>query len=665
MAVVRLLGSRTRKDGASISLDVSGIPDGSWQIVSLFYSNNTVTTTMPAGWDVLIPMETTGTRRTIVYGRQRVAGDPTTAAITLSANAQITTTLIWGSGNWSNRVVGASRVRSTIGASGSRFNNIAPSLAAPAKSIVLAFTHEATNAWVQADEIASVSPNTWTRYLYNGQPTSAANNIETVGVYWRAYQDAGASGDATFTYTTAQDLNGWAAQIAIPGDSIIAPGDPEPVDGTLTLLSNIVADGGNIRLAGKVANAEAVRLRVGSQMSPTVVPDSFGYFQATTGSVPAGTHDWELFVDEVSRKTGTVKQLPAEIPGSKFLWGSCFDTYTSGFFALADARNPDFIVNNGDWGYQYTSASANGNTSPTDLATVIAHREPVLSAPAPQGLFTKYPTYYIYSDCDGAGSNADSTTGGNATGVVQEAYQKQFAKLSNPVPGVGMSVWSYGYVTFVQTDETTMASDKAAPDNSSKTKLGAAQKAYFKQLITSMAQNNRLLVWFGDGPWITPAAISGNEWRAYNTERTELGDHIQQSGVKIVRLHGDSHTLFADDGTNNPWGGFPTASGAPFHTTANPYGGTVSHGKWPTVQTNSSRQYGIGTFSESAGRRYLTLQGFSSTNASPTEVERFNMVLDFTPPPVEPEPSPQPWANVYIGGDLASSMYIGDQPVWP
>ena len=65
----------------------------------------------------------------------------------------------------------------------------------------------------------------------------------------------------------------------------------------------------------------------------------------------------------------------------------------------------------------------------------------------------------------------------------------------------------------------------------------------------------------------------------------------------------------------------------------------MTGGKWPTAQTNSSRQYGIAEFSEGLGVLALNLRGYSSTNSEPTEVERFNMTVDMTPAAVVTYPS--------------------------
>ncbi|MCK8477244.1 alkaline phosphatase D family protein [Microbacterium aurugineum] len=426
------------------------------------------------------------------------------------------------------------------------------------------------------------------------------------------------------------------------GEQIRAAG---PTAGTLTFLSNVWADQSSAVIVGKVADATDVTVTVGG-ISSTVSPDSAGYFRASVTGLTAGTsHAWDVSVDDVSRRTGTVVTLPTSADGLTFGWGSCFDSNTSGVFGLIAARTPDFYAMLGDWGYQYITGGPNGNTSPTDVETVRAHREAVLAATNPQGFFTGRPISYTVSDCDGGGANADGTTGGLATGAVQAAYRQQFAHPTLPLTNSGARSWVVGRVRFIQTDETVAASAKATADgyrdnptpeqpsvpNPDKTKLGAEQKAWFKGQIDAAKAEGQAVVWFGDGPWIEPISITGNSWRAYPTERAELGNYIAASGVRLIRLHGDTHTLFYDDGTNNPWGGFPTASAAPMHTTAQPFGYTVSGGKWPTSTTNSSRQYGIAQVADDGATLTLSLQGYSSTVSAPTEVERFNATVDLTP----------------------------------
>lgn len=353
-----------------------------------------------------------------------------------------------------------------------------------------------------------------------------------------------------------------------------------------------------------------------------------GYWQATaTDLEPDTTYYWRALADGApSTVTGQSKTLPAS-GALRLGWGSCFDSYTSGVFPLIAGREPDAFIMLGDYGYAYITGGPNGNTSPTDLATVRAHREPVLTAPGPRTLFATIGHDYTYSDCDGAGANADGTTGGHATGAVQEAYRQQFAHPDLPLEDSGARSWVWGRVRIIHTDETPAASVRDSTDNATKTKLGAEQKAWFKAEIDAAALAGQAVIWFGDGPWIEPPGAGSatyNSFARYNTERTELGAYIANSGVPLMRLHGDTHTLFLDDGTNNPWGGFPTASAAPIHTTAQAFGTTTSGPSYPSSTTNGSRQYGICDIDDDGESLTVTLRGYSSTAAAPTEVERFS-----------------------------------------
>lgn len=477
----------------------------------------------------------------------------------------------------------------------------------------------------------------------------AVNGTSMTVEVWDSDVNFTSPGTPTYTWGPATMPNsadnffvgpGAATGVTATHSSFYLTDNTAPAAGTLTFVSSTWASASELVAVAKVANATTVRIEATPTGGGTTLvgsgtaPDSANYVRLTVAGLSADTdYDYEIFVDNTSRRTGTITTLPPASGAQSFNfgWGSCFDTLTSGVFALMAARPMAFFGMVGDWNYQYITGGPNGNTSPTDVATVRSHREATLASATPQGFFTAVPTAYTYSDCDGAGANSDGTTGGHATGAVQAAYRQQFAHPTLPLTNSGARSWVIGRVRFVQTDETAAASDKASTDNSSKTKLGTEQKTWFKGQIDDAVAAGQAVVWLGDGPWISATGGGAtNEWARYNTERTELGTYISTSGVKLVRLHGDSHTLFYDNGTNNSWGGFPTASAAPIHTTAQPYSPTVSGGKWPTSTTNSSRQYGIGEVTDDGTTLTLTLRGWGSTTGSPTEVERFTGVVDLT-----------------------------------
>lgn len=501
-------------------------------------------------------------------------------------------------------------------------------------------------------------------FTYVGEATGntmAANEQWSVEVYWLGtaltvyvWDSPDSSGAPLYTWTATMAAvpqaffmgpSAVAGVSAITYDVWVTDGERRsdaPVPGTLVLASNTIATATSASIAVKTMDASTVQLKATPSLGgvvvsgPVVTPGVNDYTTiSVTGLTPGTKYNWDVVVDGNSQRTGTIKTLKSPTGNQNILfgWGSCFDTASSGVFPLLTARDFDFFSMVGDWGYQYITGGLNGNTSPTDEATVRQHRETVLSSLVSSSFFTSTAVNYTYSDCDGAGANSDGTTGGHATGAVQAAYREQFAHPTLPVNGVGARSWVIGRIRFIQTDETAAASSKNDTDNSAKTKLGLAQKAWFKAQIDAAVLAGQSVIWIGDGPWINATVSTGtsNEWGRYNTERTEIGAYIVASGVKLVRVHGDSHSLFYDDGFANPWGGFPTASGAPLHTTAQAFGKTISGEKWPLATTNSSRQYGVGEIADNGTTITLTLKGYSSTNSAPTEVQRFTGVIDMTP----------------------------------
>lgn len=435
--------------------------------------------------------------------------------------------------------------------------------------------------------------------------------------------------------------------------------------GTLDFVSGLAVNstGEKLIIAGKVLNADKVEVKFGDQLV-TANLDSDGYFKASEVVGTLGrTVNWEILVDDLSARTGSTRTLPS---GNtlRILAGSCYDTYTSGFFANADARNPDLIFNGGDKGYFWLSTSPNGPTAPADAAAIRSLKEPMLRASAVQSLFSKYPELYIYSDCDGAGSNSDGTYVGFTSNAVQTAFRQQFALPELPMSDNAGRVIVWKKFRIILTDETTLASAKGSTDNSTKTKLGASQKAWFKQQIDLASENGEAILWVGDAPFHGPKDTSGgtaNEWTRYDTERLELVAYMQAKDVlsQIIRFNGDRHSLAADDGTNNPYGGFGTVNAAPFHTTAQPYGMAASEGSYPPSTTNSARQYAMLDLTDNGETLTIRARGYSSTNAAPTEVERYDITYDLTPK------SKQLWTGIYVGDEPATGVYVGAEKVWP
>jgi phosphodiesterase/alkaline phosphatase D-like protein len=542
-------------------------------------------------------------------------------------------------------------------------------------------------------------------FVYSGQSTRPfaigdVYHIElewTSGTNYKLYQWYPGNLTATpdETYTVANTLTATTVRIGNAGGTMgmtvrmasLRATDGEQIrsgvsGGSLSFNMVGLASHNTVRSVAKTVGATAVRMAVSTVVGMTTpvysdyaTPDTYGYSRMSVSGLAANTqYYWATEVDGVLNTTvnGMAKTLPTPNVAANFsFWSSsCHDTTTSGVFALIKARNPLFGVQLGDMGYPYITGGigtgVNHNIAPADTAQIIADRELTISAATVNNLYRNVPFSYTYSDCDGGGGNSDGTWDAFVGGNVQAAYRTQFAHPNLTLANCGARSWVVGRVRCVHTDEITLSSSRSAADDASKTKLGVTQKAWFKAELIAARDANQVVFWFGDGPWLGDATTgTDNTWGRYITERNEIGNFITANQIRIVRIHGDTHTLFADDGTHNTSGGFPVISAAPMHTTANPYGETVSNGKYPTVATNSSRQYGFYNVTDAGTSLTLVYHGWQSTVALPTETERVTMtvVWDMTTlPPIDP--NSQPWVKVYVGNQEASMVAVGDTPIW-
>lgn len=491
----------------------------------------------------------------------------------------------------------------------------------------------------------------------NGNPM-LANETWTVEIYWLAravtvyiWDSTDSSGTPTYTWgaaTVAGDIgnmlmfNDSADTVdAIFYDIWLSDGERRevaPIPGTLNWIGTWDARDTLLQVVGKVTDAEAVSVTLNGNPYITSL-DADGYFRCTMGGLTADTtYTWAVLVDGVERDTDTIKTLPAANATSgtlRLILGSCYDSFGSPVFAKMAAKNPDLQLMPGDKGYTWLSSSPNGPISPTVPSEIRTLREPVFAAVnTRRNMDYRVPQWHMYSDCDGAGANSDSTIGGHANGSVNQVWRQMTANLELPIAGCGARATVIGKIRLVFTDELSFASAKGATDDASKTKLGATQKAWFFDQIDAAAANKELLVWIGDGPIGMAKVTSGtsNEWSRYFTELTEIDAKVVSSGVRILRVNGDRHAVGLDNGTNHR-AGIPTINAAPIHTTAQPLGLTSSNGNYPPTGTtiNGAQQYAVIDLSwDAEGGISMETTCYTSSNTEPTEVPRLTMSGDFS-----------------------------------
>jgi len=263
------------------ALDISGVANGSWMVVSALTGIVGMTITPPTGWTTLVDAYTTGTRLNYLYVKLRTAGDGNTATFTQNSSNYVSYGLMWGTGSDSvaNWTMGTSWKRSTdsVEASGSRYNNVAKSInTTTSDCLVLAISHESTLAMTQSNEIAAVAPTGWTQRIY--LPQVAVNDrIETIWMATKTLPTAGASGDVTITYTSPQDSNGWGVQLSIPGVAAVQPTNPIVVGTPTTFVGNTTTGLTIARPTGATSNDYVVVAIRGQSSTGTVGPASSGF----------------------------------------------------------------------------------------------------------------------------------------------------------------------------------------------------------------------------------------------------------------------------------------------------------------------------------------------------------------------------------------------------
>lgn len=189
------------------------IPNGSWMIVILGYTDN-VYPTMPAGWTTLIERITTGTLRTSVYGKIKTSGDSFPMELSMTSGGVTSNgVLLWGSGaapveDW---ILGTHFWRD--GTSGTQYITVAPSVTTTTdQNRILAISTERTTA--SETGVSSVAGAVTSEWFFIPQVSTTKIQSITVSTYVK--ETAGATGTVTVTYPNLQALNGMSVQLALP-----------------------------------------------------------------------------------------------------------------------------------------------------------------------------------------------------------------------------------------------------------------------------------------------------------------------------------------------------------------------------------------------------------------------------------------------------------------
>ncbi|MEN1941005.1 alkaline phosphatase D family protein [Luteimonas sp. MJ174] len=220
-------------------------------------------------------------------------------------------------------------------------------------------------------------------------------------------------------------------------------------------------------------------------------------------------------------------------------------------------HGPLFFIHLGDLHYEDIAVN--------DVGLFLAAYDTVLAAPRQAELYRQISTLYMWDDHD---SGPDDGHGGSpGRDAACEAYRQRVPHpplVESGITDAIYFVYEVGRVMFIFTDQRSMASPKGAPDNASKSILGAAQKAWFKGLLSDPANGDKLFVWVCSRVWGGVPTTGADHWGGFTTERREIADHVKAHCAKrFCVLSADMHSLAIDAGSNHD---FATGGGAPMPT---------------------------------------------------------------------------------------------------
>jgi phosphodiesterase/alkaline phosphatase D-like protein len=386
----------------------------------------------------------------------------------------------------------------------------------------------------------------------------------------------------------------------------------------------------------------------------SVTVDANGYAKLPTGALSSNT----TYFYGVSINGGTATQIGSfktyptvSTTPTSFTFGfaSCANADTAALPNLK-AKNPAFFMHMGDLGYF--------DINTNDQTAFRSGIDGVINRTNHKPFFKDVPVHYVWSDHDW---NTNDSNGSAASGPAAQAVYRQIVPHYPLGSTDGRGIYYtfvYGRVRFIVTDLRSYKSAQSATDNASKTMMGATQKGWFKNWITTATE--QAIAWVCELPWIQATTAGEDQWGGYNTERQELASYISASGKNLVIISGDMHALAYDSGVNSP-GGIPVFQAAPLHQAASIKGGPYSAGPYPASGSATVEQYGFMTVTDSSGTISFGFQGFDAGG-----VQRVSGTTTFnttTPGAVSPVTPTNLVAEV-VGRDVTISWDVSPDPTF-
>ncbi len=259
------------------------------------------------------------------------------------------------------------------------------------------------------------------------------------------------------------------------------------------------------------------------------------------------------------------------------------------------AEDPLLLLFNGDLHYEDIQSA--------DPEAFRHAYDNVLDHPEEGALLRQAALAYVWDDHDSAGGD---NSNGTAPGVA--AARSVYRDYVPHYPlGVGDGTigqaFTVGRVRVIMTDLRSASMPSSGAESPNKTRLGVAQKAWFKQeLINARDAGFPLVIWLCSTPWVAAPEIGADTWGGYATERREIADFLKANRIRnLVIYSGDMHALAYDDGTHSDYatgGGVPliVLHAAPLTQEFNLKGGPYTVGPFL-----ASQQYGMLEITDNGG----------------------------------------------------------------
>jgi hypothetical protein len=301
----------------------------------------------------------------------------------------------------------------------------------------------------------------------------------------------------------------------------------------------------------------------GNTTTTALTPDAQGVTKHTiTGLNADTTYYYKINSGPFEFTGGSFKTFPSAARSFTFGFGSCRQTGQDTPVMAHAKSNAEFFILSGDMHYEDIAVEDSGlrRSGYNDF----------LSRPNCLSFVRDRPMVYTWDDHDSCGNNAWSGSTGWTT--AQAVYRERVPHYSIPGSSGVYQTFTFGpNVRFIVLDARSFRDAQGTTQSSSKTMLGATQKAWLINLLQTATERAIFIV--SSVGWVG-TEDSFDHWGYYTHERAEIAAYMDD---RCVILSGDMHALGLDDGTNSV-GGVPCWHGAPLRQTNSVKGGPYSHG---------------------------------------------------------------------------------------